>query len=48
MKDSVYKPDSGQLQVPVKRPKDLAAGLVTLLRELVPVEATEAAAMAAS
>jgi transcription-repair coupling factor (superfamily II helicase) len=48
VKDSVYKPDAGQLQVPLKRPKELAGGLVALLRDLVPPEAAPAASVAAS
>ncbi|MEY2463715.1 MAG: hypothetical protein QOH64_1853, partial [Acidimicrobiaceae bacterium] len=36
VKDSIYKSETRQLQLPVKRAGDLVSGLVTFLRELVP------------
>jgi transcription-repair coupling factor (superfamily II helicase) len=36
VKDSVYKEGPGQLQLPVRKRDDLATGLVTLLRQIVP------------
>jgi transcription-repair coupling factor (superfamily II helicase) len=42
-RDAVYKEDQRQLAVPLKRGTDVAAALVTLLRELVPPEAAPVA-----
>jgi transcription-repair coupling factor (superfamily II helicase) len=36
VKDAIYKGETRQLQLPVKRPTELVSGLVTFLRELVP------------
>jgi transcription-repair coupling factor (superfamily II helicase) len=36
VKDSVYKEGQGQLQLPVRKRDELATGLVTLLRQIVP------------
>jgi hypothetical protein len=36
VKDSVYKPEAQQLQLPVRKSTDLVEGLLTLLRDLVP------------
>ena len=35
-KGSIYKAETGQVQLPVKRAAELVSGLVTFLRELVP------------
>ncbi|MGQ0617948.1 MAG: transcription-repair coupling factor [Acidimicrobiia bacterium] len=36
--DAVHKPDSGQLQLPVRKASELVPGLVAFLRQLFPVE----------
>jgi transcription-repair coupling factor (superfamily II helicase) len=38
VKDAVYKEEIGQLQLPVRKGTEVAAGLVLFLRQLVPVE----------
>jgi transcription-repair coupling factor (superfamily II helicase) len=38
VRDAIYKEDSGQLVLPLKRGQDVVAGLIALLRQLVPVE----------
>jgi transcription-repair coupling factor (superfamily II helicase) len=38
VKDSVYKSESKQLQLPVRKANELVDGLVTFLRELVPAD----------
>jgi transcription-repair coupling factor (superfamily II helicase) len=43
VKDAIYKPDAGQLQLPVRKATDLVEGLLALLRDLVPAAATVAA-----
>ena len=42
VKDAVYKSESGQLQLPVKRAGELVGGLITFLRELVPPDLVSA------
>ncbi len=39
--EAVYKADTAQLQLPVRKGSEVAVGLVALLRELVPTEAIE-------
>jgi transcription-repair coupling factor (superfamily II helicase) len=41
VKDSVYKEESGQMQVPLRQKAQLVDGLVLLLRQLVPVAGDE-------
>ncbi len=36
VKDSVYKADARQLQLPVRKPSELVDGLVAILRQLLP------------
>lgn len=38
VKESVYKSEVKQLQLPVRKPGELVDGLITFLRELIPVE----------
>jgi transcription-repair coupling factor (superfamily II helicase) len=42
VKDSVYKEEAGQMQVPLRQKAQLVDGLVLLLRQLVPVAGEEA------
>ena len=45
VKDSVYKADARQLQLPVRKPSELVDGLIVVLRQLLPPDAdTEPAA----
>jgi transcription-repair coupling factor (superfamily II helicase) len=44
VKGAVYKPDARQLQLPLVRPDAVAEGIVTLLRQLVPLVPAESAA----